>query len=201
MDQWQTSWNNSIGNKLLELKPTIGEHQSVVRNIRKEGVVLARLRLGHTRVTHSYLLQVKSSHNVLVATHHSLPFGMCRHNSVGNKLFEIKPVIGLSQPVVRNVRQGEIVLARLRMSHTRITHSYLLKREEPPYCFGCDALFTVRHFLLECGNFSHIRNKYFHVDTIKQLLNDVPIDNVFLSLKEINFLTNCSYFPLNCLIF
>ena len=30
LDQWQTSWNNSIGNKLLEIKPTIGEHQSVV---------------------------------------------------------------------------------------------------------------------------------------------------------------------------
>ena len=40
--------------------------------------------------------------------------------------------------------------------------------------------------LLECGDFSHIRNKHFHVDTIKQLFNDVPIDNVFLFLKEIN---------------
>ena len=94
------------------------------------------------------------------------------NNSVGNKLFEIKPVkpvIGQSQPVVRNVRQEEVVLARLRIGHTLITHSYLLKREEPPYCFGCDTLFTIRHFLLECGDFSHIRNKYFHVDTIKQL--------------------------------
>ena len=43
LDQWQTSWNNSIGNKLLEINPTIGEYQSVVRNIRKEEVVLARL--------------------------------------------------------------------------------------------------------------------------------------------------------------
>ena len=108
------------------------------------------------------------------------------NNSVGNKLFEIKPVLGQSQPVVRNVRQEEVVLARLRIGHTRITHSYLLKREEPPYCFGCDTLFTVRHFLLDCGDFSYIRNKYFHVDTIKQLFNDVPIDNVFLFLKEIN---------------
>ena len=41
LDQWQTSWINSIGNKLLEIKPTNGEHQSVVRNIRKEEVVLA----------------------------------------------------------------------------------------------------------------------------------------------------------------
>ena len=46
-DQWQTSWNNKISNKLLEIKPTIGEYQSVVRNIRKK-VVLARIRLDHT---------------------------------------------------------------------------------------------------------------------------------------------------------
>ena len=56
MDQWQTSWNNNIGNKLLEIKPTIGEHQSVVRNIRTEKVVLAWLHLGNTGVTYSYLL-------------------------------------------------------------------------------------------------------------------------------------------------
>ena len=43
LDQWQTSSNDSIGNKLLEIKLTIGERQSVVRNIRKEEVVLARL--------------------------------------------------------------------------------------------------------------------------------------------------------------
>ena len=93
LDQWQTSWNNSIGNKLLEIKPTIGEHQSVVRNIRKEEVALARLHLGHTRVTRSYLL------------------------------------LG----------------------------------EEQPQCLGCDAPFTVSHFLLECGDFAQARNNCFHV--------------------------------------
>ena len=56
LEEWQTSWNNSIGNKFHYIKPTISEYQSVVRNIRKE-VVLARLRLGHKRVSHSYLLQ------------------------------------------------------------------------------------------------------------------------------------------------
>ena len=29
LDQWQTLWTNSIGNKLLEIKPTIGEHQYI----------------------------------------------------------------------------------------------------------------------------------------------------------------------------
>ena len=82
LEEWQTSWNNSIGNKLLEIKQTISDYQSVVRNIKKEEdyqsvvqnirreVILALLRLGHTRVTHLYL--VKSNHNVLVATHKSL---------------------------------------------------------------------------------------------------------------------------------
>ena len=41
LEEWQTSWNNGIGNKLLDIKPTIGEYQSVVRNIRREEVVLA----------------------------------------------------------------------------------------------------------------------------------------------------------------
>ena len=87
LDQWQSSWNNSIGNKLLEITPTIGEHQSVVRNIRKEEVVLACLCLGYTRVTHSYL------------------------------------------------QQGE----------------------EQRHCVGCDAPFTVRHILLECGDFAQVK--------------------------------------------
>ena len=93
LEEWQISWNNSIGNKLLDIKPTIGEYQSVVRNIRKE-VVLARLRLGHTKVTHSYLLQ----------------------------------------------------------------------GEEQQQCVGYDAPFTVRHFLLECGDFAQVRNNCLHVD-------------------------------------
>ena len=38
LEEWQTSWNNSIGNKLLDIKPTIGEYQSVVPNIRREVV-------------------------------------------------------------------------------------------------------------------------------------------------------------------
>ena len=76
LEEWQTSWNNSIGNKLLDIKLTIGEYQSVVRNIRRE-----ELRLGYTRVTHSYLLQGEEQPqcvgcNALFTT--SLPFAMCR---------------------------------------------------------------------------------------------------------------------------
>ena len=39
------------------MKPTVGEYQSVVRNIRKEEVVLAQICISHTTVIHSYLQQ------------------------------------------------------------------------------------------------------------------------------------------------
>ena len=36
LEEWQTSWNNSIGNKLLDIKPIIGEYQSVVETLKKK---------------------------------------------------------------------------------------------------------------------------------------------------------------------
>ena len=63
-----------------------------------------------------------------------------------NKLKEIKPVIKESKSVISNIRREEVVLTRLRIGHARITHSWLLNREEQPYCTGCDVPFTVEHF-------------------------------------------------------
>ena len=95
------------------------------------------------------------------------------NNSIGKKLHEIKPTIGEHQTVVRNIRKEECVLVRLRLWHTRVTHSYLLLGEEQQQCVGCDVPFTRRHFLLECGDFAQIRNNFFHVDNMKQLFQDI----------------------------
>ena len=72
----------------------------------------------------------------------------------------------------------EVVLARLRLGHTRVTHSYLLLGEEQPQCVGCDAPFTERHFLLECGDLEQLRNNCFHVDNMKQLFQEKQIDSI-----------------------
>ena len=106
------------------------------------------------------------------------------NNSIGNKLLEIKPTIGEHQSVVRSIR--EVVLARLHLGHTRFTHSYLQLGEEQPQCVGCDAPFTVRHFLLECGAFAQVRNNCFHVENMKQLFQDIHIDSIMTFLRQIN---------------
>ena len=92
-------------------------------------------------------------------------------------------------------RKEEVVLARLRLGHTRVTHSYLLLGAEQPQYVGCDAAFTVRHFRLECGNFAQVRNNCFHVHNTKQLFQDIHVDSIMTFLKEINLLTNSNRCP------
>ena len=55
--QWQTEWSNYPDNKLHSIKPTIGEWPPCYRDNRRDEVVLARLRTGHTYLTNSYLLK------------------------------------------------------------------------------------------------------------------------------------------------
>ena len=60
------------------------------------------------------------------------------------------------------------------------------KSEELPQCVGCDAPFTVRHSLLECGDFAQVRNNCFHVDNMKELFQDIHIDSIMTFLRHIN---------------
>ena len=57
-------------------------------------------------------------------------------------------------------------------------------------------LYSTCHSLLECNDFFHLRNKYFHVD-IKQLFNDVPVDSIFFNFFFI--LERCYFFLTNCI--
>ena len=54
-----------------------------------------------------------------------------------NKLFKIKPTLGVWPPRFRNSRKEEVVLSRLRIGHTYFSHSYILCKEDPPECTAC----------------------------------------------------------------
>lgn len=53
--QWQNEWNNQIA-KLKEIKPKVSKWERAPSLQRREQVVLARLRIGHTNLTNIYLL-------------------------------------------------------------------------------------------------------------------------------------------------
>ena len=56
-DLWQIEWDMAVNNKLHATKPLIGEQPSAYRYARRDVVVLSRLRLGYSYLTHSCLLK------------------------------------------------------------------------------------------------------------------------------------------------
>ena len=106
--------------------------------------------------------------------------------SVDNKLHFIKSMLGKWRPAFRADRKEEVVLARLRIGHSFITHSYLLKGEEQPTCVPCDTPFKFKHILLHCVDFQNSCNKYYKVNTLKELFETIKIITQYsISLKEI----------------
>ena len=57
---WQDDWNGAVANKLHSVKTVLGDWQSSYRRCRKDEAVLCRARIGHTHLTHSYILRKDS---------------------------------------------------------------------------------------------------------------------------------------------
>ena len=106
------------------------------------------------------------------------------NNTLHNKLHSVKPSLGDSPFVYRTVRREEVVLARCRIGHTRLTHSYLFNREDQPECVFCAEPLTVKHLLLDCADLALARQQYYNVGTMNQLFNTVPYSDIILFLKE-----------------
>ena len=81
-------------------------------------------------------------------------------------------------------RKQESVMTRLRIGHTWITHSYLLKKEDQPFCHACHSPFTMKHVLIECSDFTNIRNKFYATD-IHTLFREIDISKITEYLKRL----------------
>ena len=80
----------------------------------------------------------------------------------------------------------ETVTAGLQIGHSFITHSFLLKGEEPPVCIGCDKRLTLEHILLTCLDFIEIRESHFTAKSLRMLFQDISSEKIFNFLKEVN---------------
>ena len=81
--KWQREWDWQSGNKLKDIKPYITIWSTI--NPRKTDIILTRLRTGHSRLTHRYLLLAEEQptcphyHSSLLTIRHILTdcFGLC----------------------------------------------------------------------------------------------------------------------------
>lgn len=115
-----------------------------------------------------------------------------------NKLHLVKPIVGEWKSCRHQERFIEVILCRLRIGHTHLTHNFLLRREHLPECEKCQQPLTVIHILITCPYIETERRKHFralyehHIPMHpNQILGDdspVPLSNVIDFLKESGFL-------------
>src|SRR6218665_1917084 len=82
-------------------------------------------------------------------------------------------------------RRDEVVLARLRIRHTYLTHAYLLKNEDAPQCVCCNCPLSVQHVLVSCIDFAPTRQKYYSQHSLYDVFENLPAKNILMYLKEI----------------
>jgi len=85
------------------------------------------------------------------------------------------------------VRYDSVLINRLRIGHTRLTNSYLLKGESQPVCEACHSPLTVKHILVDYTRYSAARQRYFGVDTLADVFENVASRNIIAYVKDINF--------------
>lgn len=101
-----------------------------------------------------------------------------------NKLHSIKPKLQLRKPLQLN-RRDSVVLTRLKIGHSPLTHQFLLTQEEKPFCVGCQKNFTIRHILTECSDFHETRKKYYRCREIKDIFDVIDVKKILGFIREI----------------
>ncbi|XP_050535155.1 uncharacterized protein LOC126902170 [Daktulosphaira vitifoliae] len=75
------------------------------------------------------------------------------------KLREIKNTTEYWPKPHTSNRKDEVVINRLRIGHSKMSHEHLMRRKDPAMCQTCGEPLTVKHLLVQCRN---------HIDTRKR---------------------------------
>lgn len=89
-----------------------------------------------------------------------------------NKLREIRNSITPFKEAVFENRREDVILTRLRIGHTQLTHSYLLEKTDPPKCDKCNQLLTIKHIIVDCIGYDDAREKVGLTPNMREALAD-----------------------------
>ena len=124
-----------------------------------------------------------SDYKQLLSEHFQGKWQMSWSKETSNKLHAIQPKLRRRKNLGLSRRDG-VKYTRLKIGHTHLTHSFLLKGEPPPFCVGCHKNLTIRHVLTECVEFHEEREKFFRSNDLKIIFDLVDPRKVISFLKE-----------------
>lgn len=104
---------------------------------------------------------------------------------INNKLRRVKPTT--ARWYTGGDRSEQVIITRIRIGHTRLTHSYLFQRTDPPSCEHCGRPLTVEHIIIECIKYNQARTRYSIPATLEEALENKmnTLTNVLKFLKDI----------------
>lgn len=88
----------------------------------------------------------------------------------------------------RNNTSEQRTLTRLRIGHTRLTHSHLIDKTLPPICRFCGTQITIPHILIDCRGYSQQRVRCEITGSLSEILaHDAKKEaNILQFLKDCN---------------
>ena len=90
-------------------------------------------------------------------------------------------------PPLRLNRHDRIKIERLRLGHTRLTHSHLLTGEPQASCNECDLPLTVKHIICDCQMTQTERIRHGIKNNVSEMLNHPEnIQNLLDFLRDID---------------
>ncbi len=111
-----------------------------------------------------------------------------------NKLRSYRESISPWYSSSQATRRHEVLLTRLRIGHSLLTHGYLMRGEQyPPYCQNCLVPLSVRHLLVECPDYLEERHRFFGPHpTLRTLLGE-PSHGSFNLTRLLHYLAAINY--------
>ena len=70
--RWQQLWDENTQNKLYQIEPLLKERKREAINTRREETILSRLRIGHTRLMHDFILKEESPPKYPCRNHYAI---------------------------------------------------------------------------------------------------------------------------------
>ncbi|KAG1674651.1 Heat shock protein cognate 4 [Nymphon striatum] len=154
------SWRQYVSK--LNSQSSIKSAWDRLRKIRGKGTSdgYKHLNVGGTAIT-SHHVGISGNEKADFAAKSALSLPSKWDGEINNKLHAIKPKLGEWALAYRKSRKEESILCRLRVGHTYLTHSFLLRNEAQPVCGRCQLQLTVRHVLVDCAALTSVRSRFY----------------------------------------
>ena len=141
-----------------------------------------------------YISRINIPHRDLKESIHSMVSKEWQYNwslQLGNKLRAVRPSIHPWSYSCNPNRKADIILTRLRIGHSHLTHNFLLRSgidRVVPQCEVCHCEMTVSHILADCPSFNNERTLCFlNGKSLREILcNDDFNERIIKFLKKIN---------------